>query len=141
MRKYIRHPADIPIELSPLDDDGASLPRLVNVGSGGLALRSARAFRPAREVTVRVPWVQPPFSATARVVWCRPREGGYELGLAFTDADDAFRARMVEQVCHIEHYRRQQLAKGRVLAAEEAAREWIERNAARFPAVGRNSRS
>jgi hypothetical protein len=136
MRQYIRHPADIPIELSPVDDAGALPPRLFNVGGGGLAVRSALSFPPARVVTVRVPWVQPPFTATARVIWCRPCKGGYELGLAFTDADDAFRARMVEQVCHIEHYRLQQRAKGRDLTAEDAAREWIESNAARFPDAG-----
>ncbi len=140
MRQFIRHPADIPIELTPVDDAGVLPPRLVNVGCGGLALRSRLAYRPARVVIVRVPWVQPPFSATARVVWCRACEDGYELGLAFTDADDAFRARMVEQVCHIEHYRRQQFeTEGRMLTAEEAAREWIEGNAARFPDAGEQS--
>jgi hypothetical protein len=43
---------------------------------------------------------------------------------------------MVEQICYIEHYRKEVRAtQGRVLTAEEAAREWIERNAGRFPAA------
>ncbi len=135
MRQYIRHPADIPIELVPAEDAGARS-RLLDAGIGGLALRSRRAFAPARVVTVRIAWVQPPFSATARVAWCRSCKGGYELGLAFIDSDDAFRARMVEQVCHIEHYRRRQLRTGgREMTADEAAREWIECRAARFPAA------
>ena len=51
-----------------------------------------------------------------------------------------FAARMVEQVCQIEHYRQQvQRAEGRVLDAETAAREWIKRYAASFPALGKGS--
>jgi len=137
MRQFIRHPADIPIEVSPVDAGGARPPRLVNVGMGGLAFRSHSAFRPAHVVRVRIDCVRPAFETMARVAWCRACGGEYELGLAFTDPDDAFRARMVEQICYIEHYRKEVRAtQGRVLTAEEAAREWIERNAAGFPANG-----
>jgi hypothetical protein len=137
MRQFIRHPADIPIEVSPVDQGGGRPPRLVNVGMGGLAFRSAEAFRPAHVVKVRIACVRPPFETTARVAWCRAASGGYELGLAFTDPDDAFRARMVEQVCYIEHYRKEvRDTEGRELTAEEAAREWITRNAEQFPATG-----
>jgi hypothetical protein len=104
---------------------------------GGLAFRSDNAFRTAHVVKVRIPCVRPPFETTARVAWCRAANGGYELGLAFVDPDDAFRARMVEQVCHIEQYRREvRDREGRELDAEAAALEWIERNAARFPGAG-----
>jgi hypothetical protein len=137
MRQFIRHPADIPIEVSPVDAGGARPPRLVNVGMGGLAFRSHSAIRPAHKVRVRIDCVRPAFETTARVAWCRACDGEYELGLAFTDLDDAFRARMVEQICFIEHYRKEVRAtQGRALTAEDAAREWIERNAAGFPATG-----
>jgi hypothetical protein len=137
MRHFIRHPADIPIEVTPVDQGGARPPRLVNVGMGGLAFRAHDPCAPAHVVTVRINYVHPPFESRARVAWCRPCDGEYELGLAFIDPDDAFRARMVEQVCHIEHYRRQvRETEGRSLTPEEAAREWIERNAAQFPAAG-----
>jgi hypothetical protein len=141
MRHFIRHPAEIPIEVSAVDQDGAKLPRLVNVGMGGLAFRSEAAFRPAHIVKVRIACVRPEFETTARVAWCRACAGGYELGLAFLDPDEAFRARMVEQVCHIEHYRKQvRDAEGRELTAEEAALEWIARNAAQFPEAGPETR-
>jgi hypothetical protein len=42
--------------------------------------------------------------------------------------------RMLEQVCHIESYRKQvRVNEGRELNDEEAALEWISRNAAGFP--------
>jgi hypothetical protein len=41
---------------------------------------------------------------------------------------------MVEQVCHVESYRRAvEQREGRQLTAEEAAEEWISRHASSFP--------
>ena len=56
------------------------------------------------------------------------------MGVQFLDATDAFRARMVEQVCTIERYRTQvREQEGRELSAHEAAAEWIGKFAGRFP--------
>ena len=42
---------------------------------------------------------------------------------------------MVEQICHIEHYKSEVLAReGRHLDGEQAAREWIQKFAHGFPA-------
>ena len=83
---------------------------------------------------IRIPFVQPPFDVEARVAWCRPREDGFLLGVEFLNRDDAFTTRMVEQVCHIENYKKAAYrAEGRRLSAEEAAREWISKYAAQFP--------
>jgi hypothetical protein len=61
---------------------------------------------------------------------------GYELGVTFLEAEDAFRARMVEQLGHIEDYRRSvQRIEGRELDMDEAAHEWIEKYAANFPQI------
>lgn len=47
---------------------------------------------------------------------------------------EAFAARMVEQLCHIAHYRLLAATdEGRSLSEERAAYEWIARFAARFP--------
>ena len=57
--------------------------------------------------------------------------------MSFIDAQDAFSARMVEQVCHIDDYRKSvRRLEGRELDAEEAAAEWISRHAAEFPEIG-----
>jgi hypothetical protein len=41
---------------------------------------------------------------------------------------------MIEQICHIEHYRKEvKLVEGRELSSEEAADEWITRYAGDFP--------
>jgi len=137
MRHFIRHPAEIPIQVSTDDQPAHAMRQLRNVSLGGLALQSVIGFEPDAVVTVRIPSVQPPFETKARVVWCSARGGGFELGVEFLDAEDAFRARMVEQVCHIENYREAvRQTEGRLLTAEQAAAEWIGKYASQFPGPG-----
>ena len=133
MRQYIRHPADIPIEVSRGIEAARAL-HIHDVSHGGLAFRSDCEVEPGAVIEVRIPAVLPVFETKARVVWCSARADGYELGVEFLHADDAFRARMVEQVCHIENYKKAVLrTEGRELAADEAAMEWISKYAAQFP--------
>ena len=48
--------------------------------------------------------------------------------------DEAFKVRMVEQICHIEHYRKEVLAsEDRRLTSQEAATEWIGKYSSKFP--------
>lgn len=138
MRQFIRHPIDVPVEIGIGDAGPPSGYHTHDVGMGGLALRAGCAVAPGQTVQVRIGCVQPPFEASARVAWCRPHPlSGYELGVSFLDAEDAFRARMVEQLCHIEDYRRSvQRTEGRELDIEEAAQEWIAKYAAQFPQIG-----
>lgn len=137
MRQYIRHPVSMPVEIRT-EAPGTEVPARSaarDVSLGGLALHSAVEVAPGGMICIRIPHVEPVFEADVRVVWCRPgREGGYELGVTFLAAEDAYLARMVEQLCYIEDYRRSVLRReGRELDGEQAAAEWIERYAAQFP--------
>ena len=134
MRHYIRHPTGIPIEVSRGHQPAPVACHGHDVSHGGLAFRSECGADPGSIVEVRIPLVQPPFETKARVVWCSSRAGGFELGVEFLDRNDAFRVRMIEQVCYIEDYRKAvHESEGRVLTAEEAALEWIHKHAAQFP--------
>ncbi len=137
MRRSIRHPADIPIEVSVAEEGREQREAMKDVSYGGLSFRSHVRLRAGTVVAIRIPLLTPPFETRARVKWCRKRPGGhYDVGVAFTDPQEAFRTRMVEQICHIEHYRREVLEReGRDLSAEEAASEWIGRYAATFPTL------
>ena len=106
MRHFIRHPADIPIEVTAGDQLVHATRHIHNVSLGGLAFESDGELEPGIIVELRIPFVRPMFETKARVVWCSAREGGFELGVAFLDPEDAFRARMMEQVCHIENYKK-----------------------------------
>lgn len=136
MRKFIRHPVDVPIEVYVANDRASDNKILASdIGVGGLAVRSRMALEPGTLVNIKISYIEPPFETRARVVWCRKRQEWIELGIEFLNFDDAFRARMVEQICYIENYK--DLARrndGRDLTIEEAATEWICKYAKNFPA-------
>ncbi|MGZ8996208.1 MAG: PilZ domain-containing protein [Rhodospirillales bacterium] len=134
MRQFMRHPANITIEVTAGSELDHATRHSRNVGLGGLAFHSDRPL--AREIIIelRIPLVRPPFETKARVVWCRVSDAGYDMGVEFLDPNDAFRARMVEQICHIEDYRNGVYrSEGRELTTEQAAMEWIGKYASQFP--------
>jgi hypothetical protein len=133
-REFIRHTVDVPLEISEIDGGGSHTEKSVNLGFGGLAFQSDHCPSVGDLLELRIPTVEPPFEARGRVAWCRSEGDGYLVGVAFLDASDAFRARMVQQVCSIENYRQEvELLEGRSLSTPEAAAEWISRFADRFP--------
>ncbi len=133
-RGFIRHPASIPIEIMAACDAAPATRRLRDVGHGGLSFKASRGLEPGEMIEVRIAVSNPPTELAAQVVWCQPTHDGYDVGVQFLGGDDAFRARMVEQVCHIRHYRRQVwLDERRLLSNREAALEWISKHAAAFP--------
>jgi len=134
MTRFIRHPAEITIEVSTRGQSTHDTHNTINLSIGGLAFRCDREFAPGDVVEIRVPFVRPPFEVEARVAWCKAREGHYEIGVEFLNPDDVFMTRMVEQVCQIENYKQDILRiEGRLLSPEEAATEWLIKYAARFP--------
>lgn len=79
----------------------------------------------------------PSLGASARypgyVAWCRKVEGGYRVGISFTDEHALFGARMGEQACRIERYCRQhEDAEPSPQQFEALAREWVARHALEF---------
>lgn len=128
----LRHPQRIPLEVSPAPEhagaDGAA------EGLALLAFRSPTGQRPGMLLRIRFP-VDPSFETAARVRWCQPSEEGFEVAVCLPPGD-AYRARMAEQLCHIEAYRCHVAeTEGRRLDPESAAREWIQRYAAEFPTL------
>lgn len=134
-RRYVRHSVGVPLEVERLGNSATLAESGVNVSHDGLAFRSSWCPRVNEVLQLRIPTVEPPFEARARVTWCRPEEEGFLVGVEFLDRSDAFRSRMVQQVCAIEHYRREvRDQEGRDLSTQDAAAEWIARYAGRFPA-------
>lgn len=134
MRSFIRHPSDIPIDIQLEHSPEGSPETLINISHGGLNLRSQAAILPGAivKLTVHIPGTDK--QVRARVVWCREIPEGYDIGVEFLNAADSYTVRMVEQVCHIEHYRRKvKEEQGRELDSKQAAMEWIARNAGDFP--------
>lgn len=137
MRKFIRHPSSIPIELaverSSIRQAPIKLPpELRNISNGGFACAVDAPIEVGSAIQLRIPLIWPEYRGCGVVVWCRPAPPCYEVGIEF-GAQDAFKTKMVEQLCHIEHYRQQVLNdEGRQLNSEQAAGEWIALYASEF---------
>lgn len=108
--------------------------RLNNISLGGVACNSSRGFRRGTSVELRIPLLGDQACYPGVVAWCRRQENNYLVGIAFIDEDTLFRARMVEQVCQIQHYRQQlEDESGQPMAIEQCAQDWIAKHAAEFP--------
>ena len=137
MREYIRHPSSVPISIKELDEPlkhGANT--LNNVSFGGVSCVCEAPVQVGSNLHIRIDCVDPDFEVSGTVVWCRPHSQGFEVGIQFLlSKDKMFLFRMVEQLCHIEHYRNEVNRKeGRDISSEEAATEWIAQFADKFPA-------
>lgn len=133
-RRFLRHPSDIPISYSLRELVADRSDYLRNIGEGGLCFTSHTAIEPGMCIHIEIPIAEPVFRADGVVVWCRPAHDVFEVGVRFEGVDVEYGLRMIEQICHIEHYRQQILARdGRELSGDEAAMEWIRKYAARFP--------
>jgi hypothetical protein len=134
MRTFIRHPSDIPIDIHPDHRPEDSPEMLINISHGGLSFRSQAGILPGTIVNLTVHIPGGDKQVRARVAWCRDIPEGYDMGVEFLNAADSYTVRMVEQMCHIEHYRRKvKKEQGREIDSEQAAMEWIAQNADDFP--------
>lgn len=133
-REFIRHPSDIPISVVMAGAFNQMSLALNNISKGGLAFTSDADLQLGSMVKIKIKSVKPVFIVKGIVAWCEPMGDYYDIGVEFIGTEDAYRVRMVEQVCHIEHYKRSVKEKeGRVVSGEKAAIEWITKYASTFP--------
>ena len=134
VREYIRHPSDIPIFVATEKANNQMNLALNNISTGGLAFDTPTFLEEGSVVNIKINSVKPSFRVKGIVAWCEPKEAHFEVGVEFIGHKDAYRVRMVEQVCHIEHYKKAVKAnEGRNISGEAAACEWIEKYASTFP--------
>lgn len=134
MRNYIRHPSDIPIQYVEENNETPVSHTINDVGYGGLSFNSPKHIEEGTRLHICINTVNPIFEADGMVVWCKPEGSEFIVGMEFINKEDIFLVRMVEQVCHIEHYKREMLEKeGRELSSKQAASEWISKFAGKFP--------
>ncbi|SDW28104.1 PilZ domain-containing protein [Marinobacter mobilis] len=132
MRRFIRHPTEFPILVFSIDSANGDEASLCDISQGGLACSLQNELCPGTCVTLGIPSLQQEYRVSGLVVRCSRASNGYRVGIQFTDEAETFKSKMVEQVCQIEHYRRELRSRGRELDSETAAREWIERFGSQF---------
>lgn len=133
MRQFIRHPTSIPLEFS-VDDYQEDMRNMYNISEGGVSFVCKNKIEVGAIIRIAIRTLKPDIELVGRVVWNNLLDTGeYLVGVKFTESEH-YRARMVEQVCYIEEYKKKVFQEeGRELSSEEAANEWISRYASRFP--------
>lgn len=129
--RFIRHPDEIPLDYERV---AASAAEPCDPTHGGLRFACRESFGAGTVLDLCAVVFGERHGFRAQVLSAHRGAGGQELTVGFGAAQDAFQARMVEQFCQIECYRRRvHLREGRELSSDAAAREWIDRFAAQFP--------
>ncbi len=137
-RAYIRHPSQVGIQVTPLSTREQLNLEINNISQGGLSFASNQRFHKDTVVKLKIPSMKPVFKVNAIIRWCRAQsdeqDTPYELGVEFLDNDDAFKVRMVEQVCYIREYRKERQEQlGKRVTWNQASEEWISKNGSSFP--------
>ncbi|WP_372738621.1 hypothetical protein [Neptunomonas sp.] len=136
-QSYIRHPNNIPAQISLSADTPISPNTTSHCGQIGISLSTDTFYAIGTALEIQISIYDPAFKATGHVAWCIPEKNNhFRTGLVFDDPATAYAVRMIEQICHIEQYRHEiEKAEGRHLSQEAAAHEWILRFAKEFPSI------
>ncbi|ARN76070.1 PilZ domain-containing protein [Oceanicoccus sagamiensis] len=135
MRRFARHPTDIPIDVkvTVLPQTANPACSMTTVSQGGLSCEVDCKVAVGSIVDIQIDSVSPVYQGSGEVVWCREKGESYEVGVRFTNNEEAFKSRMVQQVCQIEQYKNLVYEReGRLLDGDQAAAEWIAKYAADY---------
>jgi hypothetical protein len=136
VRKYIRHPVEIPLEYVITGESFEKRKYSQNISIGGICFRSEEKLTSGLILLIKIPSIDSKFEGVGRVIWCLDKENCFEIGVEFVDEEDAYRARLIEQICYIKKYQKDILEQEhRELSDEQAAEEWTRIFAKNFPAI------
>ena len=137
-RRFIRHPSSVPVRFHKNGHVDDSWYELRNISFGGLSFGSDKRHDPGDILTIEFPSLKNKQRLSGKIVWSDTADDDEQLayaeGLKFLDEAMFLRARVVEELCHIEAYRRSQIRlHDRELTSGQAAEEWIAAVAHKFP--------
>ena len=109
-RKYPRHPVEISIDYKISGESSGKTDLTQNISFGGLCFQTQSELAPGTLLALRFPTINPNFEVASKVAWCSVKKGKVEVGVQFLDENDAFRARMIEEICHLKELQNKQPA-------------------------------
>jgi len=135
-RQFLRHPSSIPIEVRLLSG-GCGSSEVSDISLGGLSFAFHWPVASGVELAVRVLGLAEHIELSGKVVRCERDGRDWLIGIVFDGRDEVFHMRMLQQICHIEDYRRRVMEiDGREISSEVAAEEWVALYAADFLSLG-----
>ena len=139
-RHFIRHPLCLPLSYKVIEkglkkDQKNIRSQTINISLGGLLFPAKYPVDPESKITIKMPFENRVFNVRAQVVRCihNSETRFYDIAVSFLKTQEAFKAKMIEQIYLIAGYRDKLRAQsGKEVSLEEASRQWIKRYAARF---------
>ncbi len=100
-RKYIRHPAKISLEYRIFGEQEIKTETTKDISFGGICFRGQDYIEPGTTLKLKFPSVHTNYEVAGQVVWCSQKKDHVEMGLQFLDENEAYRARLIEEICHL----------------------------------------
>lgn len=134
-RQFVRHPIEIPLSYKVLQKDKLNLTQTTNLSDFGISFLSDEPLVEGQLIEISIFSPRNHLQAKSIVKWQKYStvEGKYRVGVMFISRQEGFRARMIEQICHIDVYRKRKMQEEqRDIPYNEAAFEWITMNGKKF---------
>ena len=134
---FIHHPRGFPLQYKRLRFDDKDDQADSNRSSIGLLFQSDKYLKLGITVEITIPLRNKLEKFRGKVVMVRNQGDYFEIGLWLKHREDASRARIVEQLCHIEAYFKEKKFRDGpyILNRERVAEEWISKNAGSVPGL------
>jgi len=134
-RKFERFPIRASIHIKDTNRNCRAITYSDDLSEGGLAFYSLTQIPTGSSLEITIGVRERIFKIEAQAVYCanRPTNRFYRTGVEFKDSTNAFKAKLGEEVVLIKAYQKQVSSETHHrISEEEAALEWIEKNAACF---------
>jgi hypothetical protein len=133
-RRFYRHPVNVPIQVHELTSRNFQRSESVDISEGGICFMADRFLAKGATVGLSIAVKDTVFKINGQVAYCNrvAAVNLYRTGIAFQDQNDAFRAKLAEQMLQIKEYQATSAKLGKNLSEEDAAREWIAKYAKHF---------
>jgi hypothetical protein len=106
-RKFVRHPAEIPIEYELEGDVSDSTQMTRNISFGGLCFQSPVQLEKDMIIQLRFTSLNPDFRIRGRIAWSASKGDSYDVGVEFMDQGDARLAKIIEEIIQIKNFQKQ----------------------------------
>ena len=100
-RRYIRHPAEISVEYTVSGEQEKITDLTKDISFGGIRFQGHSYIEPGTILNLVFPTIHAGYEVAGKVVWCSQKKDHVEMGVEFLDENEAYRAQLIEEICHL----------------------------------------
>jgi hypothetical protein len=131
--EFVEHPSSIPIDTEALEISSYS--ESAPGSFWGLKIQSVRQAPLGAPICITFALGKGKIKAQGKIVRCEANGDGYDLWVQFSSFIDCHKARMAEQACQMEAWRKEQESHGETLEPNLAYSKWLNLFSSGFPAI------